>query len=80
MNTALRYAQLVRQVVETGDHPLTSIFLNQALHIQPNDKAIVYNIAMVQQKAAEMLFAISPAKRSLGDLQRAIDQAAHAQK
>ncbi|KAF8070705.1 RNA polymerase II-associated protein [Lyophyllum atratum] len=55
-------------------------YVQMAYHIQPNDKAIVYNIAMIQQKAAEMLFAISAAKRSLRDLQRVIDQAAHAQR
>jgi RNA polymerase-associated protein CTR9 len=55
-------------------------FLWQALHIQPNDKAIVYNIAMIQQKSAEMLFAITPSKRSLQDLERVIAQAAHAQR
>jgi RNA polymerase-associated protein CTR9 len=52
----------------------------QALNIQPWDKAIVYNIAMIQQKSAEMLFTISPAKRTLKDLERVIEQAAHAQK
>ncbi|KAI0065995.1 TPR-like protein [Artomyces pyxidatus] len=52
----------------------------KALHIQPQDKAILYNIAMIQQKAAEMLFALNPAKRTLKDLQRAIEHAGHAQK
>ncbi|EGO00400.1 hypothetical protein SERLA73DRAFT_122419 [Serpula lacrymans var. lacrymans S7.3] len=55
-------------------------FAEMALHIQPNDKAIVYNIAMIQQKAAELLFGITPAKRSLKDLERAIAQAGHAQR
>lgn len=55
-------------------------YVQMAYHVQPNDKAILYNIAMVQQKSAEMLFAISPAKRSLRALQRVIDQAAHAQR
>jgi len=52
----------------------------QALHLQPGDKAITYNIAMIQQKSAEMLFALPPNKRSLSDLQRVIEQASHAQK
>jgi len=52
----------------------------QVLHLQPGDKAIVYNIAMIQQKSAEMLFALPPNKRSLSDLQRVIEQASHAQK
>jgi RNA polymerase-associated protein CTR9 len=59
---------------------LTDVFCWKALHIQPNDKAIVYNIAMIQQKSAEMLFAIAPSKRSLQDLEKVIAQAAHAQK
>jgi len=35
---------------------------------------------MIQQKSAEMLFAVNPAKRSLRDLQQVIEQAAHAQR
>ena len=35
---------------------------------------------MIQQKAAELMMSVPPAKRSLKDLQRAIEQAAHAQK
>ncbi|KAF8910392.1 hypothetical protein CPB85DRAFT_1305700 [Mucidula mucida] len=52
----------------------------KAMHISPGDKVIVYNIAMIQQKSAEMLFSIEPGKRRLHDLQRVIDQAGHAQK
>ncbi|KAL0956914.1 hypothetical protein HGRIS_003018 [Hohenbuehelia grisea] len=55
-------------------------YAQRALHIQPNDKAVAYNIGMIQQKSAEMLFAIPPSKRTLKDLKRAIDQAGHAQK
>ncbi|KAF9449178.1 RNA polymerase II-associated protein [Macrolepiota fuliginosa MF-IS2] len=55
-------------------------YAQRALYIQPGDKAIVYNIAMIQQKSAEMLFALPPAKRTLSDLQQVIDQASHAQK
>ncbi|KAF7357881.1 Tetratricopeptide repeat protein 1 [Mycena venus] len=51
-----------------------------ALHIQPNDKAVVYNIAMIQQKSAEMLFALPTTKRTLKDLKRSIDLAHNAQK
>ncbi|KAJ8515561.1 hypothetical protein ONZ45_g7046 [Pleurotus djamor] len=54
--------------------------IESALHLQPNDKSTLYNIAMIQQKSAEMLFALPPAKRTLKDLQRAIDYAGHAQK
>ncbi|KAJ3802188.1 RNA polymerase II-associated protein [Lentinula aff. detonsa] len=53
-------------------------YAQTALHIQPNDKAILYNIAMIQQKSAEMLFSLPPAKRTLKDLQRVIDMAQHA--
>ncbi|KAH7907720.1 hypothetical protein BJ138DRAFT_1116454 [Hygrophoropsis aurantiaca] len=53
-------------------------YAEMALHIQPNDKAVLYNIAMIQQKAAELLFGISPTKRSLKDLEWAISQAGHA--
>ena len=55
MKTALRYAQLVSHfsyhaAFERADHvPL------QALHLHPHDKVILYNIAMIEQKAAEML-------------------------
>jgi RNA polymerase-associated protein CTR9 len=54
--------------------------VGQALHLQPGDKAILYNIAMIQQKAAEMLFALPPTKRTLIDLQAAIAQAEHGQR
>ncbi|KAG9220389.1 hypothetical protein CCMSSC00406_0006654 [Pleurotus cornucopiae] len=55
-------------------------YAQQALHLQPSDKVILYNIAMIQQKTAELLFTIPPAKRTLKDLKWAIDQAGHAQK
>ncbi|KDQ55690.1 hypothetical protein JAAARDRAFT_37100 [Jaapia argillacea MUCL 33604] len=55
-------------------------YAQKALHLQPSDKAILYNIAMIQQKAAEMMFALPHAKRSLAELQRAIEHAGHAQK
>lgn len=57
-----------------------SLTYRQAYHVQPSDKVALYNIAMIQQKAAEMLFTIPPVKRTLKDLQRVIDQATHAQK
>jgi RNA polymerase-associated protein CTR9 len=82
MKNALKHAQAVSFLfifylelgVEFTNCPL------QALHMHPNDKAILYNIAMIQQKSAELLFSINVTKRSLKDLQRAIDSAAHAQK
>ena len=50
------------------------------MHIQPSDRAILYNIAMIQQKAAEMLFALEPAKRTLDELRIALKQAQQAAK
>jgi RNA polymerase-associated protein CTR9 len=35
---------------------------------------------MIEQKAAEMLLPMAPAKRSLREMQLAVEQAAHAQK
>ncbi|OBZ70980.1 Tetratricopeptide repeat protein 1 [Grifola frondosa] len=55
-------------------------YAQKAFHLHPYDKAILYNIAMIQQKAAELLLSVPPAKRSLKDLQQAIEQAGHAQK
>ncbi|TFK25227.1 RNA polymerase II-associated protein [Coprinopsis marcescibilis] len=55
-------------------------YAQSALHIQPADKVALYNIAMIQQKAAEMMFSIPSQKRTLKDLQRVIDQAANANK
>ena len=52
----------------------------QALHLNPHDKAILYNIAMIMQKAAEMMFSLPPGKRQIKDLQQAIDQGSRAQK
>lgn len=59
---------------------LTLVPPPQAFHIYPNDKAVLYNIAMIQQKSAELLFSINVAKRTLKDLQKVIDSATHAQK
>ncbi|KDQ14109.1 hypothetical protein BOTBODRAFT_32898 [Botryobasidium botryosum FD-172 SS1] len=55
-------------------------FAQQALHIQANDKAILYNLAMIEQKTGELLFSLGPEKRTLADLQYGIEHAAHAQK
>ncbi|THH04202.1 hypothetical protein EW145_g5695 [Phellinidium pouzarii] len=56
------------------------IYAQRALHIAPHEKSNVYNLAMIEQKAAEMLFATAPAKRTLTDLKHAVEQGAHAQK
>ncbi|KAF9647341.1 RNA polymerase II-associated protein [Thelephora ganbajun] len=52
----------------------------KALHIAPHDKAVLYNIAMMMQKAAEMMFSIPLAKRQIADLESAIEQGAKAQR
>jgi RNA polymerase-associated protein CTR9 len=54
-------------------------FAREAARIAPSDKSITYNIAMLEQKAAELLFSVPPAKRGLADLTQAIEQAGHAQ-
>ncbi|RSH95616.1 hypothetical protein EHS25_000708 [Saitozyma podzolica] len=53
-------------------------YCQQAMHIQPSDRAILYNIAMIQQKAAEMLLALEPSKRTLDELKAALEQAQQA--
>ncbi|CAD6588341.1 MAG: hypothetical protein TREMPRED_005031, partial [Tremellales sp. Tagirdzhanova-0007] len=53
-------------------------YCQRAMHLQPADRAILYNIAMIQQKAAEMLFALEPAKRTLQELVVALKQAQQA--
>ncbi|KAI0081989.1 RNA polymerase II-associated protein [Panus rudis PR-1116 ss-1] len=55
-------------------------YAQHALHLQPSDKVILYNIAMIQQKAAELLTSLRPEKRSLKDMQKAVEQANNAQK
>ena len=55
-------------------------YAQQALHLHPNDKAVLYNIAMIEQKSAELLFSVHVSKRSLRDLEKVIAQANHAQK
>ncbi|KAF8709624.1 Tetratricopeptide repeat, partial [Rhizoctonia solani] len=55
-------------------------YAQRASHLAPTDKSIVYNIAMIEQKAAEMLFALPPDKRTLIDLESAVQHAGHSQK
>jgi RNA polymerase-associated protein CTR9 len=50
------------------------------MHIQPSDRAILYNIAMIQQKSAELLFSLEPPKRTSEEVQVAIGQAQQAVK
>ncbi|WWC85242.1 uncharacterized protein L201_000104 [Kwoniella dendrophila CBS 6074] len=53
-------------------------YCQQAMHIQPSDRAILYNIAMIQQKAAEMLFSLDVSKRTLEELEIGLQQAQQA--
>ncbi|KAJ1308461.1 hypothetical protein OPQ81_004165 [Rhizoctonia solani] len=55
-------------------------YAQRASHLAPNDKSIVYNIAMIEQKAAEMMFSLPADKRTLADLESAVQHAGHAQK
>ncbi|KAG8733688.1 hypothetical protein FRC11_004002 [Ceratobasidium sp. 423] len=55
-------------------------YAQRASHLVPTDKSIVYNIAMIEQKAAEMLFSLPPDKRTLTELESAVQHAGHAQK
>lgn len=55
------------------------VFAQRSLHLAPQEKANAYNLAMIEQKAAEMLLSASPAKRALADLKRAVEHGAHAQ-
>ncbi len=50
------------------------------LHLQPVDKAVVYNIAMIQQKSAELLVLLQLGKCTLADLERGIARTMHMQK
>lgn len=52
----------------------------KALHLAPHDKAVLYNIAMMMQKAAEMMFGIPLAKRQIADLESAVEQGTRAQR
>ncbi|WVQ89256.1 hypothetical protein IAS59_003009 [Cryptococcus gattii] len=53
-------------------------YCQEAMHIHPADRAILYNIAMIQQKAAEMLFSLDSSKRTLEELTIALKQAQQA--
>ncbi len=47
------------------------------MRLRPADQTILYNIAMIEQKAAELLFGLSPAERTLTELNQAIGLAEH---
>jgi len=88
MTVALQFTQKVRSkcyaIFSRGKLLISArtIFLSsaiQALHLQPVDKAVVYNIAMIQQKSAKLLFSLQPGK-ARSDLECGIARAMHAQK
>ncbi|KAI5986489.1 hypothetical protein EDD15DRAFT_2373199 [Pisolithus albus] len=43
-------------------------YAQMALHLQPSDKATMYSVVTIQQKATELLFELPPSKRSRRDL------------
>lgn len=47
----------------------------KAAHLKPHDMAILHNIAMIQQKTAEVILALDPSKRSLQEVEQVIEQA-----
>lgn len=53
-------------------------YAQRALHLQPSDRAILYNIAMIQQKAAEIMLSLDPSRRMLDELQLALKRGAEA--
>lgn len=52
-------------------------YCQRALHLKPADKAILYNLAMIQQKAAELVLGLNASKRTLTDVRQVITQAEH---
>jgi RNA polymerase-associated protein CTR9 len=47
----------------------------KAAELKPADKAILHNIAMIQQKAAEIVLGLDPSKRLLQEVEQVIEQA-----
>lgn len=71
------YYQLANK---TNSYPAMSkavIYCQKALHLKPSDKAILYNLAMIQQKAAELVLGLDPSKRTLTEVRQVIGQAEH---
>ncbi|BEI92846.1 uncharacterized protein CcaverHIS019_0504740 [Cutaneotrichosporon cavernicola] len=53
-------------------------YAQRAMHLQPSDRAILYNIAMIQQKAAEIMLGLEPSRRMLDELKLALKRATEA--
>ena len=74
MARALGYCQQVRRSALGS----TTRANEQAMHLQPSDRAILYNIAMILQKGAELLLGMESSKRTLEELKTAVEQAQQA--
>lgn len=53
-------------------------YATQALHIQPSDRAILYNIGLILQNAATIMLDLEPSKRTLEELTHALKRAEEA--
>lgn len=52
----------------------------QAHALMPEDPAIMFNIAIIQQKGIELLFELPPARRTLADIHLALSDCEESQK
>ncbi|KAJ9105261.1 hypothetical protein QFC21_001628 [Naganishia friedmannii] len=50
-------------------------YAQRAMQVKPQDKTGLYNIAMIQQKAAEIILGLDPDRRSIDEVQQVIGQA-----
>ncbi|KAJ9120877.1 hypothetical protein QFC22_002812 [Naganishia vaughanmartiniae] len=50
-------------------------YAQRAMQVKPQDKTGLYNIAMIQQKAAEIILGLEPDRRSIDEVQQVIGQA-----
>jgi hypothetical protein len=81
LSTALKFAQNVG----VANFSLTFLLISktdQALHLKGlDDQAILYNIAIIEQKSLDMMIQHDdPSRRSLADVEHAIAQTKHAHK
>lgn len=73
MGKALTYAQRVR--LHTIYVCVANMLGIQACQVKPHDKTTLYNIAMIQQKGAEIVLNLEPDQRSLHEVQQVFGQA-----
>lgn len=67
----------------TKEHNVSAMSLalsyaTRALHIQPSDRAILYNIGLILQNAATIMLDLEPSKRTLEELSHALKRAEEA--